>query len=76
MVTFTHLQQVRQGYFEHMYDALKFSGKAMCASVTFFVHAVIPDFFPATGSAIIQGLNHEIGTKKAQIAARNGGSIS
>jgi hypothetical protein len=47
---FKHLQEVRQGYFEHFLNAMSYCLLSLTASFYFFIHAIWPDAFEFNGS--------------------------
>ena len=55
-----HLTSAKESYFEHLFFALRFSGRLFYASFAVFVHALIPAFFQFTGSSIISSLHAEL----------------
>lgn len=52
-----HLQYTKQGYFEHLFDSIRYSGKALKAVWFFTIHAFLPDFYTYNGSNCIKDLN-------------------
>ena len=54
MVHFKHLEEVNQGYFEHMKGALGLAGSCMKAACVLVVHAVNPDLFDTTGTKTLE----------------------
>lgn len=59
-VYFKHLVFANQTYFEHFYDAIKYSLISLKASIYFFCHAFWPDLFAKTGSDTIHSLSETI----------------
>lgn len=57
---FNHLNFMRQSYFFHFKQSIKYSFLAWKASFYFFIHAIYPDIFQHTASDIIVGINDEI----------------
>lgn len=53
-VKFAHLNNVRQGYFQHMKDAFFYSIVCLKMSVLFFVHGLYPDAFEDTSIELSQ----------------------
>jgi len=64
---FSHLNRVKQHYWEHFFDAISYSFMAFKASCYFFVHAIYPDFFEFNGSREIEKLHDIFITKKRQL---------
>jgi hypothetical protein len=56
---FKHLIYAKQGYFEHFYDSIRYSGKALKAFWYFTVHAFLPDFYDTNGSTCINDILQE-----------------
>lgn len=48
-----HLKQANESYFEHMKSSLRFSLKALKASVYFTIHSIFPNSFTSSGSTEI-----------------------
>jgi hypothetical protein len=44
-----HLEEVKMGYFTHMYHAFTYSFKSACASIIFLIHGIYPDTFTQMG---------------------------
>ena len=63
-MNFKHLQQVKQNYFRHFYDALKYSMLSLKASYYFFIHAIYPDVYITSGSETIDFIKKHIDFKK------------
>lgn len=61
---FKHLQQLKQNYFNHFYDALKYSILSLRASYYFFIHALYPDVYVTNGSETIDFIKKLIDYKK------------
>lgn len=51
-----HPRSVGEGYFEHLWSALKVWGALVAATAAVFIHAFLPFLFPTTGSRILQRL--------------------
>jgi hypothetical protein len=64
---FKHLIYAKQGYFEHFYDSIRYSGKALKAFWYFTVHAFLPDFYDTNGSTCIKDLNDILQEKLSKI---------
>jgi hypothetical protein len=58
-----HLQENNQDYLAHARDALMYSCKSFLASVSFFMHAVLPCTFEHTGSALVSEVHEFIQEK-------------
>lgn len=61
---FSHLTRVKQGYWDHFFDAILYSFIAFKASCYFFVHAFWPDLFEFNGSREIEYLNNILISKR------------
>lgn len=48
----SHLDEVEENYFEHMFWAIVFSSLFLVASLTCFLHSIFPFMFKKTGSTI------------------------
>ena len=59
-IKFLHLLQIKQTYFEHMRNALKYSATCQKASALFFIHAFFPDTYVNNGSNTISELNRKL----------------
>jgi hypothetical protein len=66
-MNFKHLKYVKQGYFEHLIDALSYSFVSLKASIYFFIHGLYPDLFEFDGSTHINNLNTILTNKKKKI---------
>jgi hypothetical protein len=60
MYTFDHLNENKISYFCHMKNSLYYSMQSFKACIIFIFHAIYPDSFQYTGSAIISELNQSI----------------
>lgn len=61
-----HLQDVNEGYFEHMGHALSYSLRLIKAAGACLIHAFFPSKCVCTASAEIQALHTEITTRLDQ----------
>jgi hypothetical protein len=52
-----HPAHVGEGYFEHLAQALRFSGAMLVGAIACLVHALVPGLCVRTGSRIITGLH-------------------
>lgn len=52
-----HLEEINEGYFEHMFNASYYSLNLLLACVCVTVHAILPCFFKKTASNIVVKLN-------------------
>ena len=68
MYTSIHLQKVKQGYYEHFFDAIYYCGISLKASFYFFIHSLFPDLFEFDGSNTIKQLNNILEKKKQKIS--------
>jgi len=48
LVNTEHLQEVRSGYFQHMWFAIKLSTFGLVNAITGYIHAFLPFLFPNT----------------------------
>ena len=62
-----HLEQVKQGYFEHLIDTFKYANISFMAGIVFVIHGLLPDTFTTTGSYIISYLHELLEEKKMKI---------
>lgn len=56
----THLEEVGEGYFEHLGTALIISGRLAKAAVACALHAIIPGICTRTASRCIAEVQHSI----------------
>ena len=59
-----HLEEVKQGYFEHAGDALKISFGMIVTSMKMLVHAFSPDTFRTAASDFAKEVIKKTDTKK------------
>ena len=71
-MSFRHLEDIEQTYFEHMKDALTYSFMAGKAMICFMIHAIHPELFVCDGSDTIRSLHLFIEDKKRKINERKG----
>lgn len=62
-----HLEQVKQGYFEHLLDTLRYANISFIAGFVFVIHGLFPDTFTTTGSFLINSLHETLEEKKMKI---------
>lgn len=55
-MTFKHLQDVDQSYFEHLKDSLYYCYLSLKASYYFLLHGIYPDIYTSAGSRQIYDL--------------------
>ncbi len=55
-----HLQDVKMGYFTHMYHAFTYALKSGCASFIFVIHGIYPDTFTQLGYVLTKEIVDEI----------------
>ncbi len=55
-----HPESLHMTYFEHFKRAMSMCIQTGYASFALFIHALVPKYFPDTGSSIIKKLNKEI----------------
>jgi|SaaInl59LU_5_DNA_1037362.scaffolds.fasta_scaffold57456_2 hypothetical protein len=48
LINTEHLHEVRSGYFQHMWFAIKISSWSLLNPLTGFIHAFVPFLFPNT----------------------------
>lgn len=65
---FLHLTKANQDYVDHLMDAWSYSARAFAASVSFFVHGLVPDWLQTTGSELVSSLNFDIQKKLTEIS--------
>lgn len=65
-VSFQHLEDTQQSYWEHMKQAMKYSWLSLKSSACFFTHAFWPDMYQGTGSTIVSELNETIAEQRKQ----------
>jgi len=58
-----HLQENRQGYFDHLSDAWGYAFHSGMASLAFFVHGLLPFTFEHTGSSLNKRVHDDIERK-------------
>jgi hypothetical protein len=67
-----HPHRVNEGFFEHMFFALTFSGRLFKASAAAFLHAFVPALCETTASQAIMNMHAEIAARRAQMAKSKG----
>lgn len=75
-IFFSHPHKVGEGFFEHMFFALKFSGRLFKASAAAFLHAFVPALCETTASQAIMDMHAEIAARRAQMAKGQGPAVS
>jgi hypothetical protein len=60
MKKISHLVSAKEGYFEHMGNALKYSGKLMYASLAVLIHAAWPQWHQNTASTIAKNIVEDV----------------
>lgn len=65
----SHLKEINETYFEHMYFAQKCGWRMVIAGLACVIHSFIPNLFANTASNALRTLNEEIAErrKKGQI---------
>jgi hypothetical protein len=63
-----HPEKVGEGFFEHMWFALTFSGRLFKASAAAFLHAFVPSLCETTASKAIMDMHAEIAARRALMA--------
>ena len=58
-----HLNEAQQSYFEHLSDAWSYAARSGLASLSFFVHGILPFTLEHTGSAQLNSVYSEVSTK-------------
>jgi len=53
----SHLEDVKQTYFEHLIDSLKYATISFSAGLIFIIHGVFPNVLNHVGSELINNLN-------------------
>ncbi len=65
-----HLDEVNETYFQHMRNALSFSGHMMVGALACAVHAIAPFLFESTGSRRIMNLHERMVVTRNQKSIR------
>ena len=60
----SHLEEVREGYFTHMFTSLKYCFKFLWAAFACLVHAFFPSLFTNTGSVIANDIAYDVEKRK------------
>jgi len=68
--TKTHLEEVGEGYFEHMGHAFSFSRRMIGAGFCCFIHGLFPNAFKKTGSNCIAVLHDEMVVNRMNLKYR------
>lgn len=63
----SHLDDIRQTYLEHLYDALGYSLRSFASGFIFLIHGVFPDRLVVDGSNMIAELNSILIIKKKKL---------
>ncbi len=74
--SFFHLTKANQDYVDHLMDAWSYSARALMASVAFFVHGLLPDWFQTTGSGLVRSLDSDIQEKLSQMNSEQASTSS
>jgi hypothetical protein len=53
----SHLEDVKQTYFAHLIDTIKYATISFSAGVIFIIHGLFPDILHHAGSELINNLN-------------------
>lgn len=53
----SHLEDVKQTYFEHLIDSLKYATISFSAGMIFVIHGFFPNVLSYAGSELINNLN-------------------
>ena len=56
----THLDEMKMGYFEHMYISLHYAFILLLSCIKAFIHAFIPDIYVTSTSECIVEINKEL----------------
>ena len=62
-----HLNEANQGYFEHLSDSWGYAAKTSLASLSFFVHGLLPFTFEHTGSDHLKAVHDKVASKLASM---------
>ena len=73
---FAHPHKIGEGYFEHMFFALTFSGRLFKAAGAALVHAFIPALCETTASQGIIDMHAEIAARRRAMAQEGTRGIS
>jgi hypothetical protein len=73
---FKHLEELQLSYCTHLTRAITFAIIALCASVVFIVHALLPCVFVNTGSGLISYLNSTLNKDKNNEPSHHSRSIA
>jgi hypothetical protein len=60
----SHLDEVNEGYFKHMFNSLKYSLKLLQAALACLIHAFIPELFKSTASVIAGDIVYDVEQRK------------
>ncbi len=63
-VFLSHPASVEETYLQHMWFALRFSGRLAAAAGAALVHAVVPCLFEKTASRIIEDLHYRMHNRR------------
>jgi len=68
--TKSHLEEIEEGYFEHMGHAFSFSRRMISAGFCCFLHGLLPNAFRKTGSNCIAVLHDEMVVNRQNLKYR------
>lgn len=60
----SHLKEVNEKYFEHMFYAQKYGIKMIFAGLACIIHSVVPNLFISTASDTMKSILAEVRTRK------------
>jgi hypothetical protein len=62
----THLDEMKMGYFEHMFVSLHYAFILLLSCLKAFIHAFIPDIYVTSTSECIVEINKELTKHRKQ----------
>jgi hypothetical protein len=60
----SHLEEVNEGYFKHMFNSLKYFVKFLQAALACLIHAFLPNTFKSTASVIASDVVYDVEKRK------------
>lgn len=63
-----HLKEMNEGYFEHMFYALRYGLKMILGGIALIIHSIIPDIFVTTGSRTMRSIIMEVDQRKEKVS--------
>jgi hypothetical protein len=58
-----HPEEKGMRYVEHLKHSLSLGLEALCCSIVFIIHGIVPALFETTGSTMIKNLNEKLNKK-------------